>query len=334
MKTVIARHLIPIYFALTFASSWALWFASGVLDYSGGLPPLDRGWLLAQIGVFCPSLWALVLAAILHPEKRKSCLAVLVGVFVPAAGLGLALTRNGTENPVDLPPGMKWVIMGWALVVVAVVLLPRRLVLTERKPLDRRRLGWLAAAGLQLPVFFLVGWVLVNQGAGELGIGVTGQVAGSAWATLGVLFAFDLIFGGALGEEMGWRGFALPVMLGKAAPLGAALVLGVVWALWHLPIDVTAGFGAAGLAGVVFRLLFTCSLSVIMTWHFIRSGHGLMSALLIHTTLNWLPVMEFSNYEPAMGALFILMMLFALAVGFGDPAMRADPAPAPDRSDP
>jgi len=43
------------------------------------------------------------------------------------------------------------------------------------------------------------------------------------------------IFGGALFEEVGWRGFALPRLQAQLGPLRWTLVLGGVWAAWHLP---------------------------------------------------------------------------------------------------
>ena len=44
-----------------------------------------------------------------------------------------------------------------------------------------------------------------------------------------------------LGEELGWRGFALPRMLKRTGPMLASLVLGVIWALYHLPLFWTVG---------------------------------------------------------------------------------------------
>jgi hypothetical protein len=51
----------------------------------------------------------------------------------------------------------------------------------------------------------------------------------------------------------------------------------------------------------------------------------MLASLLIHTTLNWLPVAEFSHYESAMALLCVLMFPFALLVLFGDSRFRLDP---------
>lgn len=326
MRKMIEKHALVLHLALTFASSWALWLASGVLRYDSGLPPLDRGWLIAQVGVFCPSLWAIALTAYLRPDLRRHCLGLLLGVFTPVTLLGLVVAERGVGTPNDLPPAVRILVLIMALAVLAVFLFFRRLLLVERRRLQVRSLGWCLAAACQLPFCFLLAWLIVNAPRGDFGVEVfTGGLA-AALPGVAVLFAFDLVFGGALGEEIGWRAFALPRMLSRWSPLRSALLLGAVWALWHLPIDLAVGFGAAGVGGVVFRLLFTCSLSVVVVWYFLRSGHGMLSSLLIHTTLNWLPVLEFTNYEAAMGVLFVMMFLFGLLVAFGDRRMRQDPS--------
>lgn len=326
-KSILLKNLLPAYFILTFTSSWLLWFASGVLAYGGELPPLDRGWLLAQIGVFCPSLWGLVFTAFLYPDRRKRCLAILGGIFLPATVLGWFIVDHGARNPGELPLHLKAAIFGFGIIVLGFFVFSHQLGMVKRGPLNGKTLRWSLASAIQLPLFFLAGWLLLSLKTGDAGIGVWAKHPDRPVAALAVLFSFDMIFGGALGEEIGWRGFALPMLLRNSRPLGAALVLGVGWSLWHLPIDLTAGFGAAGLFGAFFRLLFTCCLSVIMTWYFIRSGHGLLTAFLIHTTLNWLPVMEFANYESSMVLLFIMMALFAAVVGLGDKNMRGPRGP-------
>src|SRR5438046_5986469 len=51
-----------------------------------------------------------------------------------------------------------------------------------------------------------------------------------------VLFVYVFFLGGPLGEELGWRGFALPRLQRRYGPLVGSLILGPIWAFWHLPI--------------------------------------------------------------------------------------------------
>lgn len=52
---------------------------------------------------------------------------------------------------------------------------------------------------------------------------------------MAVNFVIVLLAGGPLGEELGWRGLALPVLRDQLGLLTAALVIGIIWAVWHLP---------------------------------------------------------------------------------------------------
>jgi membrane protease YdiL (CAAX protease family) len=51
-----------------------------------------------------------------------------------------------------------------------------------------------------------------------------------------LLWIVILIVGGPLGEEIGWRGFALPRLLPRLGPLGSSVAIGAMWLVWHLPL--------------------------------------------------------------------------------------------------
>ena len=95
-----------------------------------------------------------------------------------------------------------------------------------------------------------------------------------------LLFAVLVLLplGAPLGEEIGWRGVALPQLLTRLGPVTASLVLGVVWSLWHLPgvlADPTLRVPAPFLLSVV-------PLSVTFTWIFLRTGRSLLIMVLFH----------------------------------------------------
>jgi membrane protease YdiL (CAAX protease family) len=82
-------------------------------------------------------------------------------------------------------------------------------------------------------------------------------------------------------EELGWRGVALPLLQRRFSPLTSGLVVGVVWAVWHLPAFALSGTVQSGWAfGPYFAGLL--AVSVIMTWFFNASNGSILIAWLIH----------------------------------------------------
>jgi membrane protease YdiL (CAAX protease family) len=131
------------------------------------------------------------------------------------------------------------------------------------------------------------------------------------------MFLYALIPGGALGEEPGWRGFALPRLQTMHGPLLGSLILGVLWGLWHLPLFWTP-WNTLTVLNVVGYVLTTTSLAIMYTWVFNNTKGSVLMAILIHATFNWstVPVAQlfptpiFEDY----GLLTILGGFGALAV--------------------
>ena len=140
-----------------------------------------------------------------------------------------------------------------------------------------------------------------------------GIVGGFAWIML-VSFAHNFLLGGPLGEEIGWRGFLLPQLLKRHSPLAASLILGVVWALWHLPIDLYAGYLLEGPAAVLVRIICVLPLTILFTWFYLQSKGNLLVAMLLHTSINILSDPGFSQYDVSMVLFVIFMAVAALIV--------------------
>ncbi len=97
-------------------------------------------------------------------------------------------------------------------------------------------------------------------------------------------FLLILVFGGPLGEELGWRGFALDRLQSRAGPVPASLLLGLVWGLWHLPLFLDPGQVQASLPPLLY-LGQAIATAVLYTWLWNRT-RSLPVVLVLHTMTN------------------------------------------------
>lgn len=103
----------------------------------------------------------------------------------------------------------------------------------------------------------------------------------SSWRDLLPRFLFIFLFVG-LGEETGWRGFALPELQKRLSPLVASLVVGLFWAVWHIPLMGVEFKGAV----IPAFLVSVFAGSTVMAWLFNRANGGLLPLPLMHATVN------------------------------------------------
>lgn len=93
---------------------------------------------------------------------------------------------------------------------------------------------------------------------------------------------------GAIGEELGWRAYALNAYQKKYSPLKSAIFVGLIWAFWHLPLWIASGY--AGLELLYYSLSFTLgivSLSIVITF-FYNKGRNILIAMWMHFLFNFL----------------------------------------------
>ncbi len=127
-----------------------------------------------------------------------------------------------------------------------------------------------------------------------------------AAALVPMAFVAGLPFG-PLAEELGWRGFALPRLARQGTLIRAALIVGVAWTFWHLPLYwAPAGTGISGehpgLADVAFYLVEVTCLSFLFAWVARHSADNLVLAILLHlSVIANLPGLFFAGLEPVPG---------------------------------
>ncbi|MBD0293034.1 MAG: CPBP family intramembrane metalloprotease [Jiangellaceae bacterium] len=125
-----------------------------------------------------------------------------------------------------------------------------------------------------------------------------------------------LVLTDGLGEETGWRGFALPRMLERTGPMPPSLVLGVIWALWHLPLFWTAGRPLYG-EPFVIMLIELPAMSVLYTWLFQHTAGSALLAVIFHGSLSMFAVSATTQADTVRSALIILALKWALAGAVG-----------------
>jgi membrane protease YdiL (CAAX protease family) len=151
------------------------------------------------------------------------------------------------------------------------------------------------------PAALAGGMVAFNAFVGGPAISVGVPLLGAV-----ITLAFMIFPGSALGEEIGWRGYALPrLQLGRSA-LSASIILGVVWAFYHLPLFFT-GQAFRSPSILVPFIISTIALSVILTWVYNSTGGSLLLVVLLHATAN-LPLTLL--LEPLGGRAMVPFLLY------------------------
>jgi membrane protease YdiL (CAAX protease family) len=111
--------------------------------------------------------------------------------------------------------------------------------------------------------------------------------AGLAPVPMLAFFVYIFFLGGPLGEEPGWRGFALPRLQRLYGPLVGSLILGTMWAFWHLPIFLIPAWNLPPtILNIVMFVIAAIAFTVVMTWVFNNTKGSLFIAVLVHTSFD------------------------------------------------
>ena len=115
------------------------------------------------------------------------------------------------------------------------------------------------------------------------------------------VFYFILILPlSALWEEIGWRGFLLPILQEKYAPLKASLIIGFVWGLWHLPVYLAIDpYGDKTIIYFLFMFVGCFALSIIATWLYNSTKGSLFICILFHNAINTSAAYFYGNLKGA-----------------------------------
>ena len=222
-QSLVRRHPLISFFALTYAVAWLLW--APLVIFRDRIPGL-LGFVLVLLGSLVPST---------------------VGVLFVALLRGRSGVRTLFRRLLHARIGLRWY-----LAVLAVTML----------------------APLAVGVTILFG-------------GATPVVDNTIFGVL-FLFAFSIFPGSAVGEELGWRGFALPRLQARHTALKSSLIIGILWGSWHLPLWLT-GTESHPISLYGPLVVAVIASSVICTWLYNNTRGSLLIIVLYHAAIN-LPI--------------------------------------------
>lgn len=322
----VTRHDTAAFLIVTFGISWPLWLVSGALTRTPIRAP-DLAWLVAQVGVFAPALAGMAIAAVIDPATRSRSLRTVAVVYVPATVLGLWIATRGFASFVEVDAPTMLAMGLLAIWVMAWFASDRnRPIPWPAPPASRSAIAlWSLVAAAVMVGPFLVAWALAGAGRSHVTLP---RMPSRALTPVGLAaaFAMNLLYGGSLGEEPGWRGAWLPQLLRHHTPIAASVVISVWWAFWHAPVDLAQGFGLTGVAGLLLRQVWTLPVTVLFTWVTLRAGGSLVAPLVMHTSLNVVPDFALADpgrYERAGGLLVVFVSIAAGVVVLYDGTLRS-----------
>lgn len=130
--------------------------------------------------------------------------------------------------------------------------------------------------------------------------------------TILICFFAVMIFGGPVGEELGWRGFLLPKLQKKVNPLISSIILGIIWTCWHIPMFY---FHVPGYdISFISYLLETIWLTILFTWLYNNTKGSLLIIILYHSIDNFVMAICFNDFMTHFNIYSITFWIIRLIV--------------------
>jgi membrane protease YdiL (CAAX protease family) len=229
---------------------------------------------------FVMSVPPYILAALVPQE-----MVLLTGLIIALAPIAAALVLTYRENRLD---GAKRLL---------------------KRSFDYRRITkkiWYA------PILFLMPFVFILA----LGIAILMRepLPDAIFPVVATPVAFLAFFFFALFEEVGWMGYAFDPMQDRWNALQASLILGIIWATWHLPLYTLSGQGPVR---ITVQLISLIGIRTLIVWIYNNTGKSVFATILIHAVYNVCTIMITSFYTSLGHSITsIFIILTALIVAF------------------
>ena len=286
----IKRHQIAAFFIITFAITWGLGFSyDAVLKHGQFL--LFPLLFIATCG---PALAGIIISAVLNTQPRQGTRKAFWIAFFVAWVVSVLVCIANLKFIEQIPISPKLV----GLFTISIMPVPFVIASAfSRNPSLRSYLaslvhlrgvwGWALLASVLMPALILIS-IPVNNFLGRQPI-ASYRLPDLSLALIGLVivkFLYQLFFFNATGEEVGWRGFALPRLQVRTSPLIAALNIGVFWTLWHFFYWQAEGKPVMTVDFWVEMYICHTLLSVFIVWLCNRAKGSILVAGITHAAVN------------------------------------------------
>ena len=165
---------------------------------------------------------------------------------------------------------------------------------------------WLLVAVLLIPILLFLSYLTMTSLHYEL---PTPQIRLSDTILFTILF-----FAGAIGEEVGWSGFVTDPLQQRFGSLNAALIIGIVWAFWHIIPYIQTHRNATW---ILWQCMGIVALRIIMVWLYNNTNKSLFAVIVCHTTINmseYLFPNKGSHYNPFYFGIILIAVAVVISI--------------------
>ena len=309
MFQLIRCHPLVAFFILSIAFTWTV-----TLLMVGFLH--KEAYTFTHIAGFGPVLSAMFISSIIDTKRSEHKISSWIMTFfivIIIAGVVRWISRVWWNHDLgwSVLPGDILLVM-LAAFVIASTFSDKHGIRSLLKPYLNWRISWIwyvIAIGLWPGITF-IGYIL-GKWIGLSIPAIPTRPGVPLLLAVIVSFVWTIFYNGALGEEAGWRGFALPRLQQKYSPLIASIILGLIWGAFHWI------YYFINLSGRVWFMFWVrlgdIALAILFTWLYNRTkGKSLLPVLLLHASMNatndYLPRVKLTVY--AILGIVVLVLIF------------------------
>jgi membrane protease YdiL (CAAX protease family) len=307
-------HQIAAFFILTFLITWGLMFPFSRLYFQSGsdLAAIPMMW-----GLFGPALAGMIITRVINPRARtgsskRSLLVFFFGLILSVLVLvGNSWSQGNMVLALDslIPLLIFYLLLSVPpALVISSVFSPHQSLRSYLGSLIKPRgsIWYYLVALLIHPAGYYLG-ALITRWLDLTPYYTPPPLTGwDGVLTLGMAFLYQFFYANVLGEEVGWRGFALPRLQARTSPLVASLVISLFWFPWHLPLKL----GNPDIIPMVFYALSFIPSSIILTWLYNRTEGSILVVGLAHVVGNLAGKYLFPITDARLAVGFAISVIF------------------------